>query len=108
MGLMGQVWSRGWEKLCIYKSHGYNTGGSKRFIISASSKDAFMFVVGVNVNEYTNDLDIVSNGSCTTKWLALLALWLFALAPLAKVLFALLQNLMNRSLNFIMLNFEKF
>ncbi|MFS7973003.1 putative glyceraldehyde-3-phosphate dehydrogenase (phosphorylating) [Helianthus anomalus] len=43
-----------------------------------------MFVVGVNVNEYTNDLDIVSNGSCTTKWLALLALWLFALATLAK------------------------
>ncbi|KAM0031698.1 putative glyceraldehyde-3-phosphate dehydrogenase (phosphorylating) [Helianthus debilis subsp. tardiflorus] len=48
-----------------------------------------MFVVGVNVNEYTKDLDIVSNASCTTKWLALLALWLFALAPLAKLLWSI-------------------
>ncbi|KAM0056198.1 hypothetical protein Hdeb2414_s0006g00215401 [Helianthus debilis subsp. tardiflorus] len=27
-----------------------------------------MFVVGVNVNEYTKDLDIVSNASCLLFW----------------------------------------
>ncbi|KAM0023438.1 putative glyceraldehyde-3-phosphate dehydrogenase (phosphorylating) [Helianthus debilis subsp. tardiflorus] len=34
-------------------------GGAKKFIISTPSKDAPMFVVGVNEKEYKPDLDIV-------------------------------------------------
>lgn len=48
-------------------------GGAKKVVITAVSKDAPMFVVGVNEKQYTPDLDIVSNASCTTNCLATLA-----------------------------------
>ncbi|XP_020272052.1 serine/threonine-protein phosphatase 7 long form homolog [Asparagus officinalis] len=47
--------------------------GAKKVIIYVPSKDASMFVVGVNEKSYKPDIDIVSNASCTTNCLASLA-----------------------------------
>ncbi|CAN0261035.1 unnamed protein product [Ectocarpus sp. 6 AP-2014] len=63
-------------------------GGAKKVVISAPSGDAPMFVMGVNHDKYTPDMDVVSNASCTTN----------CLAPMAKVIndtFGLKEGLMT-------------
>jgi glyceraldehyde 3-phosphate dehydrogenase len=59
------------------KAQGHIAAGAKKVVMSAPSKDDTpMFVMGVNNKSYTNDMDFVSNASCTTN----------CLAPIAKVL----------------------
>lgn len=71
------------------KAQGHIEGGAKKVIMSAPSKDDTpMFVMGVNHKEYTNDMNFVSNASCTTN----------CLAPIAKVLhdnFGIVEGLMT-------------
>ena len=63
--------------------------GAKKVIISAPGKSGVpMFVCNVNTDKYTPELNIVSNGSCTTN----------CLAPLVKVIndnFGIAEGLMS-------------
>lgn len=72
------------------KCQGHLKGGAKKVIISAPRKDQVtpMFVMGVNHNDYTPDMTVVSNASCTTN----------CLAPLAKIIhdnFGIVEGLMT-------------
>ena len=59
------------------KAQGHLDAGAKHVVMSAPSKDDTpMFVMGVNQDKYTSDMQFVSNASCTTN----------CLAPIAKVL----------------------
>jgi glyceraldehyde 3-phosphate dehydrogenase len=60
----------------LEKAKMHITAGAKKVIISAPSKDAPMFVMGVNHKTYKSDMNIISNASCTTN----------CLAPVTKVL----------------------
>ncbi len=75
--------------LTAEKAQGHIDGGAKRVVMSAPSKDATpMFVMGVNHDKYTADMQFVSNASCTTN----------CLAPIAKVLhdnFGIVEGLMT-------------
>lgn len=51
-------------------------GGAKKVVITAPGKGTPVFVMGVNHETYTDDMNVVSNASCTTN----------CLAPLAKVI----------------------
>ncbi|TAJ12830.1 type I glyceraldehyde-3-phosphate dehydrogenase [Marinilabiliaceae bacterium JC017] len=71
------------------KAQGHIDAGAKKVVMSAPSKDDTpMFVMGVNNASYTNDMNFVSNASCTTN----------CLAPIAKVLndkFGIIEGLMT-------------
>ena len=58
-------------------AQGHLDAGAKKVIMTGPSKDDTpMFVMGVNQEKYSNDMNFVSNASCTTN----------CLAPIAKVL----------------------
>ena len=62
--------------------------GAHKVVITAPSKDAPMFVMGVNHDGYRKEMTVVSNASCTTG----------CLAPLAKVVhdrFGIVEGLMT-------------
>lgn len=71
------------------KAEAHIKAGAKRVIMSAPSKDDTpMFVYGVNHKNYTKDMSVVSNASCTTN----------CLAPITKVLndkFGMVEGLMT-------------
>ncbi len=71
------------------KAQGHIEAGANKVVMSAPSKDDTpMFVMGVNQQNYSNDMVFVSNASCTTN----------CLAPVAKVLhekFGIVEGLMT-------------
>ncbi len=79
---------------CTGKFTAYDTAkahldaGAKKVVVSAPGKNMPMFVMGVNNETYTPDMNVVSNASCTTN----------CLAPLAKIVndvFGIEEGLMS-------------
>jgi glyceraldehyde 3-phosphate dehydrogenase len=67
---------------------GHLKSGAHKVVFTAPSKDAPMFVMGVNQDEYRKEMAVVSNASCTTN----------CVAPLAKVVhgrFGIVEGLMT-------------
>ena len=60
----------------IEQAKAHLKGGAKKIVFSAPSADAPVYVMGVNEKTYNGKVDVISNASCTTNYLA----------PLAKIL----------------------